>query len=204
MRDLDAGDNGHGGGAVEAVFWIREAMCQWRVRGRGIILGSCSGEGEKEEKARREVAQWMRRKTTSPSGSGSGSGSAEKEKEWTWDRMVDTYFANHSPILRGSSLPITHSVSSSFSPILITVPVGSFKAPAPGQVRGALPPDSELGIGLKVDDIYDSVARRNFRVVVIVPDMVERLDLNDYEKPMRTRWFLNEGGNGWNEAEVWP
>ncbi|RMJ21800.1 hypothetical protein PHISP_07325, partial [Aspergillus sp. HF37] len=78
----------------------------------------------------------------------------------------------------------------------------SFKAPPPGQPKVELPADSPLKLGQKVHDLHDSVARRHFRVVVIKPEVVERLDLSDYENPRRWRWVL-EGGR-WVEVELWP
>lgn len=71
-----------------------------------------------------------------------------------------------------------------------------------------------------MDDIHDPVARRNFRIVVIIPEVVERLDLNDYENPQRWRWSIMDGEDGsdekakgakegesrdrWVEVELWP
>lgn len=70
-----------------------------------------------------------------------------------------------------------------------------------------------------MDDIHDRVARRNFRVVVIIPEVVERLDVTDYENPGRWRWSIEDGdGSGdrakagkegesrgrWVEVELWP
>jgi pyridoxamine 5'-phosphate oxidase len=178
VRDLDAAD-----GEVEGVFWVKEVMSQWRVRGRGVVIG-----GEEEERARGEVWGWLREKGQNQDGDG----------EWNWDRMVTTYFANHTPVMRGLftlSYPILCAGKR------LTIP-GSFKAPPPGQPKTELPADSPLKPGQKVHDLHDSVARRHFRVVVIKPEVVERLDLSDYENPRRWRWAL-EGGR-WVEVELWP
>lgn len=88
VGELD-GDGG-GGGDVEAVFWVKEVMAQWRVKGRAYVLGA--GAGEKgEERARGAVKGWMRRR----SGEGGGQG------EWEWEKEVTGYFANLSPVMRG-------------------------------------------------------------------------------------------------------
>jgi pyridoxamine 5'-phosphate oxidase len=73
------------------------------------------------------------------------------------------------------------------------------------------PEDSNLKLGQKVSDLHDPVARQNFRVVVIRPEEVERLDLTDYEKGQRWKWTWvpkdgdNSGGKGaWYEVQAWP
>jgi pyridoxamine 5'-phosphate oxidase len=79
-------------GFVEAVFWVKGVMSQWRVRGRGMVLGGGEGEEEEEEKSRREVGRWMRRRRDGEEG---------KEREWMWEREVTGHFANLSPVMRG-------------------------------------------------------------------------------------------------------
>lgn len=86
---------------------------------------------------------------------------------------------------------------------------GSFKNPSPGQPRTQGPADPNLKLGQEVDDLQDSVARENFRVVVIRPNEVERLDLSDLQNVRRVRWTFvpadNTGGQGeWVETELWP
>ena len=49
---------------------------------------------------------------------------------------------------------------------------------------GGQPPSEEadtkeLGLGQKVTDLHDPIARWNFRVVIIRPDEVERVDISD-------------------------
>lgn len=87
------------GGAVEAVFWVREVMNQWRVKGHAVVLGDPAG-GDMEESSRREVSRFMRRL---------GSG-GDDEGAWSWERLVTTYFANHSPVMRGLFLSVSVSV----------------------------------------------------------------------------------------------
>ncbi|OJJ76984.1 hypothetical protein ASPBRDRAFT_112346 [Aspergillus brasiliensis CBS 101740] len=162
------------GGVVEAVFWLREVGNQWRVRGKGVIIGD-DIQGEKEREARGFVERGLRRKDTTTTGDGDGDG------EWNWDRQVDMYFANHSPGMRGS-----------------------FKNPPPGTPRSQQPENPELKLGQKVEDLKDKVARENFRVVVIRPEEVERLDINDPSNPIRTRWTAVRDGEEWEEVDLWP
>jgi pyridoxamine 5'-phosphate oxidase len=69
-----------------------------------------------------------------------------------------------------------------------------------------VPDDSELGLGQKVTNLHDPVARKNFRVVVILPEEVERLDLSNQEDPRRWKWTLvnDETGSHWVKTELWP
>jgi len=71
--------------------------------------------------------------------------------------------------------------------------------------------DRELALGQKVDDLHDPVARKNFRVVVIRPEEVEQLDLNDPSRARRWRFtFVGEKGQAdgaigeWKMEELWP
>lgn len=83
---------------------------------------------------------------------------------------------------------------------------GSFKAPPPGQPRSKVPDDQALSLGQQVTDLHDPVARGNFRVVIILPEEVERLDLSDLEDPKRWKWTLvnDQSGSHWVETELWP
>ncbi|GKZ23156.1 hypothetical protein AbraIFM66951_002093 [Aspergillus brasiliensis] len=139
------------GGVVEAVFWLREVGNQWRVRGKGVIIGD-DIQGEKEREARGFVERGLRRKENIGKGDGDG----------------------------------------------------SFKNPPPGTPRSQQPENPELKLGQKVEDLKDKVARENFRVVVIRPEEVERLDINDPSNPIRTRWTAVRDGEEWEEVDLWP
>lgn len=78
------------GGVAECVFWLADVKTQWRVRGTVWVIGDPEG-GEYEEEARRRVlaASWLVGKDGERDG-------------WTVQRQVATYFANHSPVMRGS------------------------------------------------------------------------------------------------------
>jgi pyridoxamine 5'-phosphate oxidase len=161
---------GEGGGEVEFCFWASDVQVQWRVRGVCWILG---GSGEGEEKARREVERGLERREDASDG---------EAGNWSFNREVTAHFGNLSPIMRGT-----------------------FRNPLPGTPRisnadGSLP-DEEGGLrlGEEVHDLEDRVARENFRIGVVVPRWVERLDLT---RPRRTAWRVGDGG--WEEREVWP
>ncbi|CAG7939039.1 unnamed protein product [Penicillium nalgiovense] len=161
------------GHAIEAVFWLKDLMTQWRIKGTAYAIGNPSGEDAEEEKtSRTEIRKALRVK-------GDNNSTIAK---WTWERAVTKYFANHSPVARGS-----------------------FRNPPPGQPRSSTPSQLDLKLGQKVSDLHDPVARANFRVVVIRPEEVERLDLTDQLNGKRWNWTLIDGSNGpWNETELWP
>lgn len=162
------------GHAIEAVFWLKDLMTQWRIKGTAYAIGNPSGEDAEEEKtSRNEIRKALRVK---------GDNDSDIAK-WTWEKAVTKYFANHSPVARGS-----------------------FRNPHPGQPRSSTPSQLDLKLGQKVLDLHDSVARANFRVVVIRPEEVERLDLTDQEDAKRWNWTLIDGNDGscWNEVELWP
>ncbi|KAJ6113456.1 hypothetical protein N7523_006773 [Penicillium sp. IBT 18751x] len=163
-------ESGH---AVEALFWLKDVMAQWRVKGRAYAVGNPSKDEESEQVSRETAAKGLRMK-------GDANGNTT---EWTWEKAVTKYFANHSPIMRGS-----------------------FKAPPPGQPRSKVPDDQALGLGQKVTDLHDPVARGNFRVVIIMPEEVEQLDLSNQEDPKRWKWTLvnDQSGSHWVETELWP
>lgn len=114
-----------------------------------------------------------------------------QEGDWSWSREVTAHFGNLSPGMRGS-----------------------FKNPPPGKPIN-LPVGDGLELGQKVTTLDDEIARRNFRVVVIVPEEVDRCDLSD---PARgRRWiyrFVGGAGepeypgghieDGWEKVETWP
>jgi hypothetical protein len=95
--------------------------------------------------------------------------------------------------------------------VKLTVFPGSFRNPLPGQPRSQLPSNPDLRLGQKVTNLHDPVARENFRVVLILPEEVEQLDLSDLDDVRRRKWTLvmgeddEDGPHGqWEEAEIWP
>ncbi|KAF3055913.1 hypothetical protein GL218_07088 [Daldinia childiae] len=113
-------------------------------------------------------------------------------KDWSFTREVTAHFGNLSPLMRGS-----------------------FRNP-PSGTPVALPVDDDrLRLGQKVTDLNDEVARANFRVVVIVPEGVDRTDLSDPERGRRWLYTFVGGKSeatapgglvedGWEKVEVWP
>ena len=55
-----------------------------------------------------------------------------------------------------------------------------------------------------MDDLHDPVARKNFRIVVIRPEVVEQTDLSDPKKSRRYRYTYNGEDGSWKEEELWP
>ncbi|KAJ5900931.1 uncharacterized protein N7473_005001 [Penicillium subrubescens] len=170
------------GNNIEAMFWLKEVMVQWRIKGRAYSIGNPNPGSEKEYGLLPELFEALRVKEDYH-----GNLSVDARK-WTWEKAVTKYFANHSPVMRGS-----------------------FRNPPPGQPRSQLPSNPDLRLGQKVTDLHDPVARENFRVVLILPEEVEQLDLSDLDDVRRRKWTLvmgeddEDGPHGqWEEAEFWP
>lgn len=98
---------------------------------------------------------------------------------WEWSRELTAHFGNLSPIMRGS-----------------------FRNPTPGTPLSEKP-EPGLELGQIVDDLHDEVARKNFRVVVIVPEEVDRVDLSDPKRARRWNYKMNDEGS-WEVVELWP
>ncbi|EXJ80209.1 hypothetical protein A1O1_08351 [Capronia coronata CBS 617.96] len=182
-----------GGGPVEAVFWVKETMTQWRIRGKCWLVAAEDVEGGEEAQnsgtvtVKAEVGRYMRVKE--------GSNHAEKEKDWSWKLEVENYFENLSPMMRGT-----------------------FKNPPPGQpLREGKDDSAGEGLGQKAGHLSDEpLARKNFRVCIITPEQVEAVDLTDPANCIRQVWTLAEeaGGPGgpqpseslgeWNLVQTWP
>ncbi|KAK4166045.1 pyridoxamine 5'-phosphate oxidase-domain-containing protein [Cladorrhinum sp. PSN259] len=113
-----------------------------------------------------------------------------EEEEWDVVKEITAHFGNLNPVMRGS-----------------------FKGPPPG--RPIAEGDDGLKVGEKVEDLNDEAARSNFRVVVIVPEEVDQVLLEEVPR----RWvyvYRGERGkaeykggemageSGWERCEVWP
>lgn len=79
------------GNDVEMVFWFKDVANQWRIKGTAFIIGGPENSVE-ENKAREEIQAGLRVR------------SGKSDDGWTWERQVTTYFANHTPVLRGQFL----------------------------------------------------------------------------------------------------
>lgn len=104
VGDLFASSPGHGGvaqsqgsgggGPVEAVFWIKDVMTQWRIRGTAFVVGpDIEGVGEESSGVRTvktRVGERMRVVDEA------------KKAEWSWATEATHQFGNLSPGMRGS------------------------------------------------------------------------------------------------------
>lgn len=171
---------------MEAVFWVDEEGVKTQWRVRGHAWVLKRGDGETGEGVER-VREVLKGRMRKREGEGKG----EEEGDWSFEREVTAHFGNLSPLMRGS-----------------------FRAPAPG-TPVAYHTDKGAGLGQRLDDLEDEVARANFRVVVIVPDEVDQVDLSDELRPRR--WlYVYRGVDGesklpggevigeWEKVEVWP
>ncbi|KAL1953903.1 hypothetical protein VTO42DRAFT_2055 [Malbranchea cinnamomea] len=172
-------ENEGAGGEVEAMFWVKDAMTQWRLNGRAFIVGG-DREDNVEKQHREQIWKWMRPRSTM---NDTPPVPAETDKSWNWENEITAHFANMSPVMRGT-----------------------FKSPPPGIPRFA-PHDSSLTFGQEVYDLHDPVARSNFRVVVIQPWEVEYLDLQDRKRfkwALVPRDSKDKGKYYWRGEELWP
>jgi pyridoxamine 5'-phosphate oxidase len=162
------GTQSGGGGPVEAVFYVKEAMTQWRFKGKAYIVGpDIEGSSPGALIVKHRVGDRMRALTEEGLG------------DWSWDTELTAHFGNLSSGMRGS-----------------------FKNPSPGSPVSASPGPG-LGLGQKVTDLHDEIARNNFRVVIIVPEEVDQVDLTDADRARRWQ-FTYDGQGWWKEEEVWP
>ena len=165
-----------GGGPVEAVFWIKEVMTQWRFKGEAYVVGpDIEGEGEESSGVKMVKSKLGERMRVV---------NEQKMGKWSWQREISAHFENLSPGMRGSfKNPIP----------------GSLVGVAPEDKRLA------LGQKVMLPLEEDEVARGNFRVVVIRADEVELLDLTEPDKARRWR-FTHDGDSlgQWKEEELWP
>ncbi|SMR58694.1 unnamed protein product [Zymoseptoria tritici ST99CH_1E4] len=105
----------------------------------------------------------------------------EGREGWGWGREVTACFGNISPGMRGS-----------------------FANPPPGKPVDQSYDDQKLKLGQKVEDLEDPVARENFRVVVIKPEVVESVDQKDPPANRRHVWTFDKATGGWEHQECWP
>ena len=59
-------------------------------------------------------------------------------------------------------------------------------------------------MGTRSEDIHDSIARQNFRVIIIRPTEVESTDLSDPSKSRRQLYTYEQSKASWKHEELWP
>lgn len=180
-----------GGGPVEAVWWIKDTGTQWRMSGKAYVVAEDVEDNEQSSGVRTvksEVGKRMRVVDES------------KEPEWSWKRELTAIFGNQSPGIKGTRQFLrSHSI--------LTIQLGSFKAPPPGRPVTESYDSKSLQLGARVDDPNDSTARQHFRLIIIIPDVVEQTDLSDPAKARRYRYTFDEStqaNGGWKTEELWP
>jgi pyridoxamine 5'-phosphate oxidase len=119
-EDVSQAQGCGGGGPCEAVWWVKEAMVQWRMKGEAFVVGN-DVEGEEGEKESSGV-----RTLKSEVGSRMRVVDGEKEGEWSWKRELTGHFGNNSPGLRGV-FDLTVVV---FGDLMLTVLCRLFQEPA--------------------------------------------------------------------------
>jgi len=164
-----------GGGPVEAVWWAEKAGTQWRMKGRAFVVAEDVEEGDGESRSGVRTLK-------SEVGKRMRVVDDSKEQEWSWARELEGSFGNMSPGMRGS-----------------------FRAPPPGQPVTEPYDKKNLELGSKVEDLHNAAARKNFRVVIIVPDVVEQTDISDPATARRYRYQYDPSADGnWRQEELWP
>lgn len=91
--EVEQSQGSGGGGPVEAVFWIKEVMTQWRVRGEAYIVGQdIEGSGQESSGTRTVKTKIGERMRVVK----------EDGKEgWSWGKELTAHFGNLSPGMRG-------------------------------------------------------------------------------------------------------
>ena len=179
-----------GGGPVEAVYWIKDIRVQWRIKGKCWLVAADDVEGgEAAQNSGTVTVKAQVGRYMRPKGD-----HETQNSNWSWKLEVENQFENLSPAMRGS-----------------------FKNPPPGKPikEGGESPGEALG--QKAGNLKDEdLARKNFRVAIITPEVVEQVDLSDPAQSKRWIWTLAEeaGGPGghdnstsvqeWNMVETWP
>lgn len=168
-----------GGGPVQAVYWIKEKETQWRITGTAYIIAEdIEGKGGEQSSGVRTVKSEV----------GARMQPVGEEGDWSWGTELTAHFGGVSPGMRGT-----------------------WRNPMPGSpvnVEGEDQANEEQDekLGQAVNDLHDPISRSRFRVVVIIPDTVEQLDISDLAKARRWRYTFEvvDGKGSWRTEELWP
>ena len=194
-----------GGGAyVEACFRVKstDAETQWRIRGRCYLLALEDIDDPSLPHIRelcRRVEQRVRVKgaplqeNTSPG--------------WSYSEEMLAHFTNMSPLLRAKFVPDAGQVTMEYH-------CGEPFLPGSNLPEDAMPLDYDEAVPAGYGGNGSSrgeAARKNFRVGVILPEIVDRVDLLQRGGAGR-RWVYKlevgddgkQGSERWIEREVWP
>jgi len=92
--DVSQSQGTGGGGSVEAVFWVKDVMTQWRFRGEAYIVGpDVEGPGEESSGTRTVKSKVGERMRVIKE---------EGKEGWSWPKELTAHFGNLSPAMRGS------------------------------------------------------------------------------------------------------
>lgn len=85
-----------GGGPCEAVWWVKDVMTQWRMKGQAFIVGpDIEGEGEQSKESSGV------RTTKSEVGTRMKVVKEDGKENWSWKTELTGHFGNVSPGMRG-------------------------------------------------------------------------------------------------------
>lgn len=85
-----------GGGPCEAVWWVKEVMVQWRIRGHAYVVApDIESEGAQSNKSSGV------RTVKSELGSRMRVVKEEERNSWSWEKELTAQFGNHPPGMRG-------------------------------------------------------------------------------------------------------
>lgn len=85
-----------GGGPCEAVWWVKEVMVQWRMRGKAYVVAP-DIEGEGSQTAESSGVRTVK----SEVGSRMRVVKEEEKNNWSWKTEMTAHFGNHPPGMRG-------------------------------------------------------------------------------------------------------
>ena len=92
--DVSQSQGSGGGGPVEAVFWVKEVMTQWRFRGDAYIVGEdIEGDGDESSGTRTVKSKIGERIRVVKE---------EGKDAWSWGTELTAHFGALNPGMRGS------------------------------------------------------------------------------------------------------
>lgn len=183
--DIEICQGSGGGGAVEAAYWVRkDVMTEWRIRGKAWVICADDIESYGQSPGALAVQDHVKRYMRYINDPKKDVDTISSE-EWSWKKEIEQHFANLQPISRGQ-----------------------FKHPPPGVPRGQPGPGEGMGLTAGPNLAKEDVVKKHFRLIIITPLEVERIQLTDPMDDRRWLWRLvNEGSSSWMRwemTELWP